>query len=186
MYRGNLKKYNEDWIIHSITRTIGGNLMTANYKLCKSDNELSIENPKLFFDGKETDFELIVEEVNGYRISVAKLIKPVLYEDLNTVNNYLDTLDVPQKTTDGRLYSIVERIGFLINKREEFSEEPREKLVGELNKNHGLNGYAGGKIGHPVYESSDRYIIYLTDTKGKEHVVRYYKDGTFKDNIKFY
>ena len=63
---------------------------------------------------------------------------------------------------------------------EEYNNEP--KLIGKLNKPWGIIGFNRAEIGHPVYEVSDRYIIYLSNEKISKHEVRFYKE-TLLPNI---
>ena len=51
------------------------------------------------------------------------------------------------------------------------------RSVGTLQKKHGLAGYKVADIGHPVYETEDRYYIVLESLKeGKPVEIRFYKE----------
>lgn len=58
------------------------------------------------------------------------------------------------------------------------------KLVGSLTKPFGIKGYIKAEVGHPVYDSGNRYIIILKhETLTDLHVPFYY--DSLKTFIKF-
>jgi hypothetical protein len=59
---------------------------------------------------------------------------------------------------------------------EEVKEENKEVLVGTLNKAFGIIGYDIAKVGHPVYDDGQRYIIYLTHPTLPVNRVPFYKE----------
>jgi len=69
----------------------------------------------------------------------------------------------------------------------ENSEEKEEKKVqiGTLNKRWGIKGYDVAEVGHPVYETNDRYIITLTHPTLPSEDIPFYKD-TLRPCIDFF
>lgn len=57
--------------------------------------------------------------------------------------------------------------------------------IGTLTKAYGQVGYNTAEIGHPVFETNDRYFIVLTRDKGADLKVYFYKE-TLKYYINFY
>lgn len=55
--------------------------------------------------------------------------------------------------------------------------EASHKHIGHLNKAQGFNGFKKAEIGTPVFETSDRYSIFLESLDGKTSLeVKYYKE----------
>jgi len=66
----------------------------------------------------------------------------------------------------------------------ENDEYKNPKLIGQLIKPFGLNGFNRAEIGHEVYEMGDRYMIRLESDRHDPLEVAFYKE-TLNPSIKF-
>jgi hypothetical protein len=55
-------------------------------------------------------------------------------------------------------------------------QEDKEVLIGELTHPFGIKGYTLAEVGHPIFETKDRYVVYLKHPDGWKHRVAFYKD----------
>lgn len=83
--------------------------------------------------------------------------------------------------TDQQKIQLVDRLMEQISAMS--TQEDIPVMVGTLNQPQGIKGFERAEIGHPVFETKDRYVIYLTGPVNKA-AVPYYKD-TLKPFIDF-
>jgi hypothetical protein len=100
-------------------------------------------------------------------------------------------VSVPDEVTEGLLSDLF--VGWVNENKwmcggivKDITEENQnlEREIGTLNKPYGIIGYKQAEVGHPVFETKDRYVIYLKHETLPEVRVPFYKD-TFRRCINF-
>jgi hypothetical protein len=77
--------------------------------------------------------------------------------------------------TDQQKIELADTIIDAILEKQKQAEIPT--MIGSLKKPFGINGFQTAQQGHPVFETKDRYTIYLQSNCGKHSViVPFYKD----------